>query len=79
MVVIAKIMIATDRDRNSLRFDLPVRRSTRKRTVPFGTTHVAKGQGLWLWAERHRFTGAAQRGSARRVARRLDSVRLGVR
>ena len=34
MVVIAKIMIATDRDRDSLRFDLPVRRSTRKRTVP---------------------------------------------
>ena len=29
MVVIAKIMIATDRDRDSLRFDLPVRRSTR--------------------------------------------------
>ena len=79
MVVITKIMIATDRDRNSLRFDLPVRRSTRTRTVPFDTTHVAKGQGLWLWAERHRFTGAAKRGSARRVARRLDSARLGVR
>ena len=56
-----------------------LRRSTRTRTVPFDTTHVAKGQGLWLWAERHRPTGAAQRGSARRVARRLDSARLGVR
>ena len=66
MVVIAKIMIATDRDRDSLRFDLPVRRSTRTRTVSFDTTHVVKGQGLWLWAERHRFTSAAQRRSAAR-------------
>ena len=73
MVVIAKIMIATDRDRDSLRFDLPVRRSTRTRTVSFDTTHVVKGQGLWLWAERHRFTSAAQRRSA---ARRGAAARL---
>ena len=80
MVVIAKIMIATDRDRDSLRFDLPVRRSTRTRTVSFDTTHVAKGQGLWLWAERHRFTSAAQRRSAARrgaAARRGSSVARG--
>ena len=80
MVVIAKIMIATDRDRDSLRFDLPVRRSTRTRTVSFDTTHVVKGQGLWLWAERHRFTSAAQRRSAARrgaAARRGSSVARG--
>ena len=72
MVVIAKPMIAADRDRDSLRFNLPVRRSTRTRTVSFDTTHVTKGCGLWLWAERHRCcSGVARLGSAGGSAARL--------
>ena len=72
-------MIAADRDRDSLRlrFDLPVRRSTRM--VSFDTTHVAKGCGLWLWAERHRCSvallGSARRGWLGGSTRQLGAAR----
>ena len=82
MVVIAKIMIAADRDRDLLRFDLPVRRSTCTRTVPFDTTHVAKGQGPRAvavgGAAQVDRRGAAWLGSAGGSAARLGAARCSV-